>query len=135
MSKDYQAKTLKEDFINLAKEKDEKFEAYCKRNRVKQPFTFEKKYMQDFYRRIGNVVIEEAKKLKTKDDERLKLNAKYKAQKIKQKKKLFKEIQECLYISQKVNYEIIKTFQEFYNKLEELRYQNLIEQYQSQNEM
>ena len=91
--------------------------------------------MQDFYRRIGNVVIEEAKKLKTKDDERLKLNAKYKAQKIKQKKKLFNEIQECLYISQKVNYEIIKTFQEFYNKLEELRYQNLIEQYQSQNEM
>ena len=117
LSKDYQAKTLKEDFINLAKEKDEKFEAYCKRNSVKQPFTFEKKYMQDFYR------------------ERLKLNAKFKAQKIKQKKKLFNEIQECLYISQKVNYEIIKTFQEFYNKLEELRYQNLIEQYQSQNEM
>ena len=135
LSKDYQAKTLKEDFINLAKEKDEKFEAYCKRNRVKQPFTFEKKYMQDFYRRIGNVVIEQSKNLKAKDDERLKLNAKFKAQKIKQKKKLFNEIQECLYISQKVNYERIKTFQEFYNKLEELRYQSLIEQYQSQNEM
>ena len=135
LSKDYQAKTLKEDFINLAKEKDEKFEAYCKRNRVKKPFNFQKKYMQDFYRRIGNVVIAEAKNLKAKDDERLKLNAKFKAQKIKQKKKLFNEIQECLYISQKVNYEIIKTFQEFYNKLEELRYQNLIEQYQSQNEM
>ena len=135
LSKDYQSKSLKEDFINLAKEKDEKFEAYCKRNRVKQPFNFEKKYMQDFYRRIGNVVIEQSKNLKAKDDERLKLNAKFKAQKIKQKKKLFNEIQECLYISQKVNYEIIKTFQEFYNKLEELRYQNLIEQYQSQNEM
>ena len=135
LSKNYQAKTLKEDFINLAKEKDEKFEAYCKRNRVKQPFNFQKKYMQDFYRRIGNVVIEQSKNLKAKDDERLKLNAKFKAQKIKQKKKLFNEIQECLYISQKVNYEIIKTFQEFYNKLEELRYQNLIEQYQSQNEM
>ena len=91
--------------------------------------------MQDFYRRIGNVVIEQVKNLKSKDDERLKLNAKYKAQKIKQKKKLFDEIEECFYISKKVNYEIIKTFQDLYNKLEEMRYQNLIEQYQSQNEM
>ena len=64
----------------------------------------------------------------------IKLNAKFKAQKINQKK-LFNEIQECLYISQKVNYEIIKTFQEFYNKLEELRYQNLIEQYENEFEM
>ena len=71
----------------------------------------------------------------SKDDERLKLNAKIKPQKIEQKKKLFNEIQECLYISQKVNYEIIKTFQEFYNKLEELRYQNLIEQYENEFEM
>ena len=42
---------------------------------------------------------------------------------------------ECFYISKKVNYEIIKTFQDFYNKLEEMRYQNLIEQYESNFEM
>ena len=45
--------------------------------------------------RIWNKDIEQ-----NKDDERLKLNAKFKAQKIKQKKKLFNEIQEY-YISVK----------------------------------
>ena len=66
--------------------------------------------MQDFYRKIGNVVIEQSKNLKAKDDERLKLNAKFKAQKIKQKKKLFNEIQECLYKSIKIgkDYKISK---------------------------
>ena len=110
IKKDDTYKQYKDDFINLAKYKDEMFASYCQRNGYKQPFTFEQKYMQDLYRRIGNIVIKTAKELKAEDIERLKLDAKYRAQKIAQKKKFWAQLDYALYLSQKVNYEIIKAF-------------------------
>ncbi len=127
MSKSEVAKQCKDDFINLAKEKDERFEHYCKRNKAKQPYTFEKKYTQDFYRRIGNMVIQIAKETKQKDDERLKLNARIKQEKIQQKNKLWSQVKECFYLADKVNYEIVKAFQDYMDKLEEIRYKDLVE--------
>lgn len=76
------------DFVNLAREKDEKFYEYCKRNKVKQPYNFEKKYTQDLYRRIGNKVIECALYLKNLNNKRLSYNAQIKSQKYAQKKRL-----------------------------------------------
>ena len=49
--------SIQEDFINLAREKDEEFAKYCKRNHCLQPYSFEEKYKQDMYRRVGNIVI------------------------------------------------------------------------------
>lgn len=127
ISKSEIAKQSKDDFIDLAKEKDERFAHYCKRNKVKQPYSFEKKYTQDFYRRIGNIVIQFARETKRADDERLKLNARYKQEKIEQKNKLWKQIKECFYLADKVNYEAIKAFQDYMDKLEEIRYKDLVE--------
>lgn len=127
ISKSEIAKQSKDDFIDLAKEKDERFAHYCKRNKVKQPYSFEKKYTQDFYRRIGNIVIQFARETKRADDERLKLNARYKQEKIEQKNKLWKQIKECFYLADKVNYEAIKAFQDYMDKLEKIRYKDLVE--------
>lgn len=129
------AKEAKEDFINLAKYKDEMFESYCKRNHCKKPYTFEKKYMQDIYRRLGNIIIDYAKQVKKTDCERLMLNAKFRKQKIQQKNKLWSEVKECFYLADKFAYETIKTFQDHMDKLEELRYKNLVEQGESGFEM
>lgn len=128
IKKDDTCKQYKDDFINLAKYKDEMFTSYCQRNDYKQPFTFEQKYTQDFYRRIGNIIIKQAKELKLKDLERLKLNAKYRAEKIAQKKKFWAQLDYALYLSMKVNYEIIKAFQDFLEMMERARYQILVEQ-------
>ncbi|MDD3999288.1 MAG: relaxase MobL [Bacilli bacterium] len=135
IDKSIPAKEAKEDFVNLAKYKDEMFESYCKRNKCKRPFTFEKKYMQDIYRRLGNIVIDYAKQVKKSDNERLKLNAKYKREKIAQKNKLWGEIKECFYLADKFAYETIKAFQDHMDKLEEMRFQNLVEQSESDFEM
>lgn len=128
IKKDDTCKQYKDDFINLAKYKDEMFASYCQRNGYKQPFTFKQKYTQDFYRRIGNIIIRQAKELKLKDLERLKLNAKYRAEKIAQKKKFWAQLDYALYLSMKVNYEIIKAFQDFLEMMERARYQILVEQ-------
>lgn len=128
IKKDDTCKQYKDDFINLAKYKDEMFASYCQRNGYKQPFTFEQKYMQDLYRRIGNIVIKTAKELKAEDIERLKLDAKYRAQKIAQKKKFWAQLDYALYLSQKVNYEIIKAFEDFQAMLEKAEYKRLVEE-------
>ena len=84
--------------------------------------------MNDVYRRLGNIVIESAKNLKLKENERLKLNAKNLVEKRIQKTKLMKELDECLYLNSKVEYETIKAFQDYMNTLEEMRIKTLIEQ-------
>ena len=128
IKKDETCKQYKDDFINLARYKDEMFDSYCKRNGYNQPFTFEQKYKQDFYRRIGNIIIKQARELKIKDIERLQLNAKYRAEKIAQKNKFWAQLDYALYLSMKVNYEIIKAFQDFLEMMERARYEILVEQ-------
>ena len=121
-------KNAYEDFISLAREKDEKFESYCKRNRCDQPFYFEKKYKQDIYRRLGNIVIENAINIKKQDAERLKLNASVRAEKIKQKRSLAKQLNECLRLANQFEYEVISAFQEYMQKLDEARFSRLVEE-------
>ena len=87
------------------------------------------------YRRVGNIVIQCAKDLKFKDDQRLKLNAKYKAEKIRQKNKFWKELDECLLMNERVNYEIIHSFQDFMESLERARYSRLVEEGELEAEM
>ena len=74
--------------------------------------------MNGVYRRLRNIVIESAKNLKLKENERLRLNAKNLLEKRIQKNKLMKELDECLYLNSKVEYETIKTFQDYMNTLE-----------------
>ena len=58
----------------------------------------------------------------------MKLNAKNLVEKRIQKTKLMKELDECLYLNSKVEYETIKAFQNHMNTLEEMRIKTLIEQ-------
>ncbi len=122
------SKVAYEDFIELAIYKDERFESYCKRNRCKRPFSFEKQYMQDIYRRLGNIVIDYAFKIKQMDNERLKLNASVRREKIMQKKKLAKQLNECLRLANKFEYEVMSAFQEFMDKLDQANYRRLVEE-------
>ena len=119
----------KQDFDELVKEKDELVNNYCRRNGYDKPVqSVGDKMMNDIYRRLGNIVIESAKNLKLKENERLKLNAKNLVEKRIQKTKLMKELDECLYLNSKVEYETIKAFQDHMNTLEEMRIKTLIEQ-------
>lgn len=119
----------KDDFDELVKEKDELANSYCKRNGYNKPTeSVGDKMMNDIYRRLGNIVIESARELKLKENERQKLNAKNLVEKHIQKNKLMKELDECLYLNSKVEFEIIKAFQDYMSKLEEMHIKTLIEQ-------
>lgn len=119
----------KEYFDELVKEKDELANSYCKRNGYNKPTeSVGDKMMNDVYRRLGNIVIESARELKLKENERQKLNAKNLVEKRIQKNKLMKELDECLYLNSKVEFEIIKAFQDYMSKLEEMHIKTLIEQ-------
>ncbi len=122
------SKVAYEDFIDLAKHKDERFESYCKRNRCKQPFSFEKKYRQDIYRRLGNIVIDFAFKIKQMDNERLKLNASVLREKLMQKKKLAKQLNDCLRLANQFEYEVMSAFQEYMQRLDEAKFSRLVEE-------
>ena len=73
-------------------------------------------------------MIESAKNLKGQEIERLKLNAKYVGQKRMQKDKLWKELEHCMYLNSKFEYEAIKCFQDYMRKLEEIRIKTLIDE-------
>lgn len=129
------AKSAYNEFIDQAKYKDEMFEHYCKRNHLEQPYTFERTYTQDIYRRLGNEVIKYAKYIKSLDDERLKFNAKIRSQKYAQKNSLIKQLNECLRLSAEFDREAIKAFDDYMKKLDEIRYRTLVEERDIEAEM
>lgn len=119
----------KNDFDGLVEEKQKLVDSYCKRNGVDKPQqNLSEKYTKDLYRRLGNLVIESAKSLKGQEIERLKLNAKYVVQKRMQKDKLWKELEYCMYLNSKCEYEAIKCFQDYMKKLEEMQIKTLIDE-------
>ena len=122
-------KFYKEDFDSIVKEKDDLALQYCKRNHLSTPNrSVGDKMQKDLYRRLGNMVIEKSKQLKADEVERLKLDARYKAEKQMQKKKFLAQLQECLYLSDKFAYETIKSFQDFIRNLEEVHIKRLKEE-------
>jgi len=66
---------------------------------------------------------------------RLKLNAQIKSQKYAQKKGLFDQLVECMEISKKVDFEIMKAFQDYMEKLEKIKFDMLVEMREDQAEM
>lgn len=119
----------KNDFDDLVSEKQKLVDSYCKRNGAPKPQqNLSEKYTKDLYRRLGNLVIESAKNLKGQEIERLKLNAKYVVQKRMQKDKLWEELEHCMYLNSKCEYEAIKCFQDYMKKLEEMRIRTLIDE-------
>jgi len=119
----------KNDFDDLVSEKQKLVDSYCRRNGAPKPQqNLSEKYSKDLYRRLGNLVIESAKSLKGQEIERLKLNAKYVVQKRMQKDKLWKELEHCMYLNSKCEYEAIKCFQDYMKKLEEMRIKTLIDE-------
>ena len=58
----------------------------------------------------------------------IKFNAKNKVEKRLQKQKLSRMLDECLYLNEKVEYEMIKAFQDYQKKLSEMKIKTLIEQ-------
>jgi hypothetical protein len=128
ISKSEKAKSYYDEFLFLAKIKNKMFSNYCENNSYKKPFNFEKIYQADIYRRLGNVVIDAAFKIKKLDIERLQLNAKYKKEKIWQHKKLKHQLQKCLLLSTQIEYESIKAFDEFMRKLDNANFKRLVEE-------
>ena len=128
IKKNEDCNACKEDFLQLARYKDEMFRDYCNRNGYVKPLSFEQQYTQDIYRRIGNMIIKCAKELKQKDEERLRLNAMYKAQKIAQKKMFWAQLDYSLYLSRKIVDEAFRAFEEHMQKLEINRYKILVEE-------
>ena len=119
----------KNDFDDLVSEKQKLVDSYCKRNGAPKPQqNLSEKYTKDLYHRLGNLVIESAKSLKGQEIERLKLNAKYVVQKRMQKDKLWKELEHCMYLNSKCEFEAIKCFQDYMRKLEEMRNKTLIDE-------
>ncbi len=122
-------KEYKNDFDDIVKEKDEVAFNYCKRNGYPNPTeSVGDKMMKDIYRRLGNEVIKKAQELKTSETERLNFNAKYKVQKRLQKQKLLDQLEECLYLNSRCEYEAIKAFQDYMKTLDEMRIKTMIEQ-------
>lgn len=115
-------------FDDALKEKQESIDRYCKRNGYKQVATIGDKMKNDLYRRLGGMVIKQALNVKQLEIERIKLNAKYKTQKVMQKKKLSKLLEQCAYLNNLVEYETIHSFQEFMRSLEEANYKRLKEE-------
>lgn len=117
------------DFDDLVEEKQKVVDSYCKRNGVDKPQqNLHEKYSKDIFRRLGNTIIESAKTLKLQEVERLKLDAKYVVQKRMQKDKLWKELEHCMYLNSKCEFEAIKCFQDYMEKLEEMRIKTLIDE-------
>ena len=121
--------SYKQDFDDIVKEKDDMINNYCYRNDYKLPAeSVVEKMMRDLYRRLGNIIIQQAKQTKFADIQRMKLDARYRYQKQLEKKQRQKLFDECLYLSMKCNYEAIKAFQDFMRKLEEIHIKRLIEE-------
>ena len=87
------------------------------------------------YRRIGNKIIIAALNIRDINNKRLKLNAQIKSQKYAQKKGLFDQLVECMEISKQVDYEIMKAFQDYMEKLESIRFSQFVELRDDQAEM
>lgn len=129
ISKNENIMFYKEDFDSIVKEKDDLTLQYYKRNHLTTPTqSVGDKMQKDLYRRLGNMVIEKSKQLKLDEVERLKLDARYRAEKQMQKKKYLAQLQECLYLSDKFAYETIKSFQDFIRNLEEVHIKRLKEE-------
>lgn len=129
ISKNPNIKEYKNDFDDIVAEKDNLLLSYAKRNSCSHPKeSVGEKMLTDLYRRVGNMIIIKAKEIKKEEIERLKFNAKNKIEKRLQKQKLSRMLDECLYLNEKVEYEMIKAFQDYQKKLSEMRIKTLIEQ-------
>ena len=65
---------------------------------------------------------------KVRHGRRLQLNAKYKQEKILQHKKFKKQLDKCLWLSAKIEYESVKAFDDLCVKLDEANFKRLIEE-------
>lgn len=129
ISKNPNIREYKNDFDDIVDEKDNLLLSYAKRNGCSNPKeSVGEKMLSDLYRRVGNMIIIKAKELKKEEIERLKFNAKNKVEKRLQKQKLSRMLDECLYLNEKVEYEMIKAFQDYQKKLSEMKIKTLIEQ-------
>lgn len=112
------------EFLILAKKKDDVMKSYIKRNKVNYNYqSFYKTYSKDFYRRIGNLVISKAKELKDKDIAREIKITKNKQQKYAKKQSLMDDILGCMYLSEQVDKEAIKCFEEFQRNMQRIEYE------------
>src|SRR5574344_492718 len=114
---------LKE-FLMLAKRKDEIMKSYINRNKINYNYKpFYKTYSKDFYRRIGNLVITKAKELKDNDTARELRIAKSKQQKYAKKKSLIDDFVSSMYLSEQVDKDAVKCFEEFQMNMQRIEYE------------
>ena len=128
LNHNYRIKREKEYFDEALKEKEDKINSYCKRNGYKQVGSLGERMRKDLYRRLGGIIIDHALEIKIMEDERTKLNAKYKIEKALQRKKLSQLLDRCMYLNRLVEFEAINSFQEFMKNLEEVHYKRLKEE-------
>lgn len=110
---------------SLQKHDDEIREAARKQNiRDMDDYLKTAKAVTDVYRRIGNIVIRQALLLKKQKREELKANRKKRYE----RNKLGYLLQETAKLNADCEQEAIECFQEFLDKLDEARYENILEE-------
>lgn len=113
-----------ENYLSAIKDKEMIVNSYIKRNKIDmEKQDFNEKYVKDIYRRIGNLIITQARKLKD-DDTNFKqmkvVNKKYKYYK---KNNLMDEIIKTLEFSERCNQEAIWAFRNHMYELNKFKYE------------
>ena len=123
---------LQKEYFNLKRElkmKDEEIREICKSHKIDpEKYLISDKYLQDFHRRVGNKIIEYAKKFENSESFEGKS---YEIQsKIRKKNKRFRTmlLRQTSTLNKMVEYEAMNTFEEFQRRLKQAEYQRLVEE-------
>lgn len=112
-----------EEFLKTVKDKEKILKSYIKKNKVNYELeNFNKTYVKDIYRRVGNIVIKHALKLRDEDRYFRSLKSKSQKQKHFKKKSVLDQILEALAISEKCNNEAIWAFKNHLYNLERMEW-------------
>ena len=106
------------EFESQLRQQDIEIARICKENKMKpNKYLLFDKYKDDLYRRLGNIVIQTALKIRTREIEKQRNLASARFQKMQRKNKLKYLIEQSLYLSEKISYETIHAFEEYEEKL------------------
>lgn len=123
LTRNSDAKTAFEEFSKTIKDKEKILKSYIKKNKVNYELeNFNKTYVKDIYRRVGNIVIKHALKLRDEDRYFRSLKSKSQKQKHFKKKSILDQILETLAISEKCNNEAIWAFKNHLYNLERMEW-------------
>ena len=123
---------MSEEYKNLRRDleaRDEEIKAICDRQKIDSSRYLQKdKFIEDFHRRIGNKIIQYAKRYQYEEKQE---DRAYESQRIRrsiEKSKRTRLFKETARLTREVDYEAIDVFTEYRRRLAEAEYQRLVEE-------